>query len=243
MGTIPSRERKDSPPLGRQTPWAEKSAQERRETLDHIHRRTTEIVERVAQVEAQRRVWFAEGYVKGDLRIGLILEVVPGNSGHPEYLCAVFEKRGGTSGPDGDSEVAATDAESVERFGMSGAHHEQEAMFVRRVETVETPQGRVPSLVWLEVAHRLDGVGMRPLQVPGPAAPELGFAPPDREGCGVSWTPAVRLHQLPGDEVKGRPQVVDGVSHDDAQVAETLRRMGFDSMGYSVGSSRSRVLV
>jgi hypothetical protein len=102
---------------------------------------------------------------------------------------------------------------------------EQQAVLVHDVQSVQTPEAIVPSLVRLERVEDVQRRFAGSLCISRSAGFVLGLRAPDRKGGLVCHRPAVGEDELADEKVEGRPEAVDGIARDRAP---SRRRMFAD---------------
>lgn len=168
-----------------------------------------------------------ERYLKRELQIVVVLVAFAASGlGNAEDFCAVFERELPVCDAEGDrhgSRWHSADGGGREDDVPVGCPDgEQESVLIRNVETVQTPEGVVPSLVRLQRGdHVFRGVADALCY-----SRRFGFVilpgPPNRERRFVGGVVAVGEHELVDEKIEAGPQVVDGVADNRAPTGRRL---------------------
>jgi hypothetical protein len=167
---------------------------------------------------------FAKDYVEG--RLGLrfwLLVRVPTGSMPTHQLCAVFYRAGLLDG----ERLVRVDDRPVS--GHGGGNEVQFPMLVDTVEVVhEGERSPVLSFAWLHGLDEFLNVGGDPLELARPLASEAVGVEADREIEVLryslrEWSSAACLREFVNEMAQRRPEVVDDIASDDAQVGRGLR--------------------
>lgn len=160
----------------------------------------------------------AERYLKGELRIVLLGVVGPASHLDAVECCAVFERElpVGGSKPDLGEDVAGRELDLQDDAVVGGADDVEDPVLVVRVESVQTPEGVVPSLVRLGCSDCCLGLGADSLCASKSSGLKLLRASRNREHRLVGGLAAVREYELPYEVVERASQVVDGIPCDES---------------------------
>jgi hypothetical protein len=197
------------------------TSEKRREDVEYALRLVDQMAERWENRFALDNPRFVERYVEGELRL-VVRCRRSGPSLDSEECVAVFERelsvsRAERKGRIGDGLIQPRDGHfRVDDYrGVCAADGEQKPMLVGRVETVQTPEGVIPSLVWLQLAKDFERVWGGSVYASDSApAFEVILAVSDWEHRSFVGRPAARLDKLPREQIKRRPEVMDDVSDD-----------------------------
>lgn len=195
------------------------SREQGHEGFDEVAREVRELCERFEKRLTFDNLAIAERYLNGELRIILLLGVV-GPAPHLDDVecCAVFERELPICGsnPDRGEDGAGRELHLHDDAAVGGPDDIQDPVLVVRVETVQTPEGVVPSLVRLGRLNSCLGLGTDSLYASRQSGLKRLRASGDREHRLVGGLPPVREYELPDKMVEGRSEVVDGVSGEEA---------------------------
>lgn len=189
----------------------------------------------------------AKRYLEGELWVGLGLAGLGGGQGK-EYRVVLhreptlrasnikengplFEKPShgfihvsyfGRQGVDGRDDMSKVGVQA----GVRGPHRYDRLVFVEQIESVEFPEGFVPTWVWLEPLGERDRFGASPLHpFTQDLGLEVGWVFGERE-VRVFRRATIGCDQRSGQEVKRGSQVVDDVADDGAPVSgNTFRHL------------------
>ena len=212
-------------------------SKQRRERLQYA-------LDRARQVVEEGEKWFSFGdprfvdrYRKGELVVLLYLRGRWTGAGRnalsqaDRYYIAVAQRAEEVSGRDrefgGGHVIALPEGGHEDEVRERSTDHENKAVFVHDVELVESPEGVIPSLIGLQVAHDLDRVwtdsSLQGLDSE-PSDFERGLVVANRERFPLRVL-SVRKDELPNEQVKRGAKVVNRIASEQREVA---RQVGID---------------
>lgn len=217
--------------------------EERREQIDDLLDRAAKLVQDWDERLTMDNLSIAHRYTCGELRI-LVQWRIPSLSGEPEDFIAIYERelpicKGQLKTGEGRWITQRNWSERDDYLGLSDTKDDEEVVFVVRVESVETPEGVVPSLVGLQRLQDAYCVLGRSLYLGHARGFKRFFRSADREHCLIPGGSTTRIDKLPGKKVKGGAKVVDGVANDGSK----SRRRIFDDLHAIDLVSRPRFLL
>jgi hypothetical protein len=166
---------------------------------------------------ASRNLAFSKRYVEAKTEFGFVLEV----GGSPAFIghqfVAIFKRKHSLGGQSELPErrgqmLQAGRRKSIQdaEIPIGGGNRDEEAVFVGDIDSVQTPEGIIPSFVRLEAAdefyrrcaHALDFSGSK-----------IGLARTYWERSVVAGRPAVLTDQGVSEKVESRAQIVDAIAN------------------------------
>lgn len=170
----------------------------------------------------------AERYLKGELRIHVHLAAT--RRGHTIEYCAVFQREQSVRGSQSDSDLlkhsgrdTRQDRDDAGRDVYCTDHHD-EPVFIRSVQLMKRPKTVIPSFVRLQFLDDCDNSTPRGLYLFQSSGFKFVGIVANRETkpLGFQRLP-ISKHQLPDEQIKGGPQIVESIADDRGQSEGRLR--------------------
>ena len=189
------------------------------EDIDEALNEIDELCERWADRFTVKNLAFAKRYIENKLELVLILVCDAGGGLPLKKYCAVFQrklsvirdKRHGHRGEmpffprvfHGDGPVD---------LGESAADRDQQPVFIDDIETVETPEGIVPSLVRLEPMDEFKCVGGNALEHGRNVVGKVFGRPTYWELCPIVLHSTIMNNEVVSEKIEGGSKVVNNIA-------------------------------
>ena len=161
---------------------------------------------------------FSEAYSKGALKYLADFDILWG--GHSNNYQAVFQRLLNIAVSDGD--VEAISFKDKIGYAHNVCYRNKELMFIRDIEIVETPEGVIPSCVWLHCPNQIQNICAGAtyfhfLNSTFKAIFAFGYREIDTLDVAI-----VEANEITGEQVEGAPKVVNGIPNECRKIARNL---------------------